>query len=635
MKKIVLLILTLILTLAAEEPAFRFAWLSDTHIGSSGAAADLRQAVADVNTKKVDFTIISGDITELDIGSYLDTAKQILDQLEHPYYIIPGNHDTKWSASGGQKFATLWGDDKFQYEIGDFRFIGIHQGPLLRMGDGFIVPEDLTWLDSLLVNLPDPNQKLIFITHYGLNNSVSNWYKYLDTIKRHNAQMILHGHGHSNKVHDYEGVAGIMGRSTLTRGENPGGYNIVSVWPDSARFSEQISSDESLPAWHVQHFENHTYPDTTEFERPDFSGNDDYPNVQVQWEFDTGFAIASAPALTGQITIITDGNGSVTALDVETGALQWKESLAGPIYSTPAVTPEYVVVSSTDSTIYCLSVKNGQSLWQVKTKAPLVASPVIENGIVYCGSSDGIFRALNLENGQSIWEYSGVEGFVETIPLVHKKKIIFGAWDGNLYALSAKTGQLKWIWNDGRKGVLYSPAACQPVASGNKIFIVAPDRVMSCINARNGKTIWREDRYPVRESIGISEDFKTIFAKTMWDTVVAYSAHPRKSTLKWAVHAGYGYDIDPSTPVEKGGTLFFGTKDGYVYALSAASGDLLWRYRIGVGLVNNVTPLSATAVIATAMDGKVIRLESQSVPIQDVKLPGNQSSTDDFNDNTD
>ena len=179
MKKILLTAIFTFLSLCTAEPAFRFAWLSDTHIGSSGAAADLHQAVLDVNTKNVDFTIISGDITELDIGNYLDTAKQILDQLEQPYYIIPGNHDTKWSASGGQKFAALWGDDKFQFEFGDFRFIGIHQGPLLRMGNGFIVPEDLIWLDSLLANLPDPNQKLIFITHYGLDNSVSNWYEYL------------------------------------------------------------------------------------------------------------------------------------------------------------------------------------------------------------------------------------------------------------------------------------------------------------------------------------------------------------------------------------------------------------------------------------------------------------------------
>ncbi|MCK5329964.1 MAG: metallophosphoesterase, partial [Candidatus Marinimicrobia bacterium] len=104
MKKLLLLIPTLILTLVAEEQAFRFAWFSDTHIGSSTAAEDLRQAIADVNTEDVDFTIISGDITELDINGYLDTAKVILDKLLAPYYIIPGNHDTKWSSSGTRKF---------------------------------------------------------------------------------------------------------------------------------------------------------------------------------------------------------------------------------------------------------------------------------------------------------------------------------------------------------------------------------------------------------------------------------------------------------------------------------------------------------------------------------------------------
>ena len=61
-------------------------------------------------------------------------------------------------------------------------------------------------------------------------------------------------------------------------------------------------------------------------------------------------------------------------------------------------------------------------------------------------------------------------------------------------------------------------------------------------------------------------------------------------------------------PIEREGQVFFGTKDGYVYALKAASGAVVWRYRVSVGLVNTVAAVSGNRIIATAMDGRVICL---------------------------
>ena len=95
---------------AGEPEPIQFAWLTDTHIVTSTVTEDLRRAVADVNSlEKIAFTIISADIAELDIDGYLDTAKAILDQLETPYYIIPGNQDTKWSMSETRKFNQVEG----------------------------------------------------------------------------------------------------------------------------------------------------------------------------------------------------------------------------------------------------------------------------------------------------------------------------------------------------------------------------------------------------------------------------------------------------------------------------------------------------------------------------------------------
>src|SRR6185295_5729902 len=110
----------------SQFKVFRFAFLSDTHIGSPDGKAeeDLRRTVADINQMTdIAFVVITGDITELGTNEEIKRAKQILDDLKVHYYIIPGNHDAGWSESGGDTFVRTFGDDKFSFEYNGIRFL--------------------------------------------------------------------------------------------------------------------------------------------------------------------------------------------------------------------------------------------------------------------------------------------------------------------------------------------------------------------------------------------------------------------------------------------------------------------------------------------------------------------------------
>ena len=45
-------------------------------------------------------------------------------------------------------------------------------------------------------------------------------------------------------------------------------------------------------------------------------------------------------------------------------------------------------------------------------------------------------------------------------------------------------GQLFWKWNNGSAVRNYSPAACIPVAHDGVVYVVAPDRYISAIDAK-------------------------------------------------------------------------------------------------------------------------------------------------------
>jgi outer membrane protein assembly factor BamB len=263
------------------------------------------------------------------------------------------------------------------------------------------------------------------------------------------------------------------------------------------------------------------------------------------------------------------------------------------------------VFGSTDGAVYALDAATGKPIWKAATQRPVVACPRIADGVVFIGSSDSVFRALDLATGQAVWSHEGIEGFVETRLLVADGKVVFGAWDGRLYALDEKTGQLAWKWQGDRPSPLYSPAACWPVAANGRVFIVAPDKRMTAVDLATGHEVWRTDRWAVRESIGLSEDRKRVYVRTTQDIVAAISTAADTPEPVWETNAGFGYDINSAMLVEKDGVVFYGTKNGLLIALDAVTGAVEWKYRVGVALLNTVTPLSGREVVVTDFDGRV------------------------------
>jgi outer membrane protein assembly factor BamB/predicted phosphodiesterase len=608
------LLLCLLPLLALADPAaFRFAWLSDTHVGSTTAERDLGAAVSDINSLTgLSFVVLSGDVTEYGSREQLRRAKELLDGLKIPCHIIPGNHDIKWSESGATDFGRIWGEDRFAFDHGGYRFIGMHQGPLMKMGDGYWPPQDVRWLEETLKKLPDPNQPIIFVTHYPVDAGIANWYVVLDLLKKYNTQVILCGHGHANRQFVFEGVPGVMGRSNLRVRAPVGGFNLVEVKDDTLTVSERAIGRETKPAWASVVLRKHDYSsDTNRYPRPDFSANARFPGVKALWTYETGYTIASTPAIWKDVAIVGDASGTVYGLGLNSGNVQWKFKTRKAVYSTPDVSDELVVFASTDGDVYALKASNGEEVWRFPTSRPIVASPRIAEGTVYIGSSEGVFRALDLASGKLQWQFDGLSGFVETKPLVYDGKVIFGAWDQHLYALDARTGKLAWRWRGDKPGTLLSPAACWPIAANGRVFVVAPDRALTALDARTGEQVWRAGTYGVRESIGLSEDRTRFYVRAMNDYFYAFSTAASRPDKVWELNAGFGYDINSAMLVEKEGVVFYGTKNGLLLGLDAQTGGLKWQHKLGTGVMNTVVPLSATRVLTTDFDGKVALIEAK------------------------
>jgi outer membrane protein assembly factor BamB/predicted phosphohydrolase len=613
MKKLFLvLVIGLFELQLAAQSCFKFAHVSDTHVGGAPTAIDdLRSTVRDINgDPSLKFVIITGDITEFGADDELSLAKQVLDSLNKPWYIIPGNHDANWSESGANTFKRVFGAETSTFEYGGYLFVGTACGPNMRMGPGQVPREDIVWLDSLLGHMSKPGMPVVYFNHYPQDSSQNNWYEVMDRLKQKNIQLILCGHGHANVALNFEGVPGIMGRSNLRARDSIGGYNIVTFSHDTVTCQTRRPGQPAGPVWtQAVLYDHHFKSDTTHYYRPSFEANTEYPNVRQQWQYQAQSDIGTGNVLMGDLVIGTDTDGWLFALDAASGEKRWAYRTGGKIYSTPAVSGNIVVVGSTDRYIY--GIRGGQVVWKVETKKPVVASPLVSGGVVYIGGGDGCFRALDAATGKLRWEFDSVRSFVVDRPLEYQGRIYFGCWGNDFYCLNKTTGKLLWKWNNGSTNRMFSPAACYPVATNGRVFIVAPDNFMTALDAATGKVFWRQ-RAPelrVRESMGLSEDSSMVYVKTMEGVLIGVSTAAYELQIDWQSPLQLGYELSPTPLVESNGFIYIPTHSGTVWVVDRAEGRLIWKHKTSNCMVNGILPLGGSGLLVSTMDGKLTCLK--------------------------
>jgi outer membrane protein assembly factor BamB len=357
-------------------------------------------------------------------------------------------------------------------------------------------------------------------------------------------------------------------------------------------------------------------PNPLDKKYPLMTVNDNYPNIKIKWIYDDEHTITSAPVLIGNSVVVSSGKG-ITILDRESGKMKWQYKTEEAVYPAPAIYKNNAIFTSGDGYVYSVDFVNKKLVWKFFCESASVAAPNVESERVYVGSSSGNFYCLDAKDGNLIWKYSGVDGYVESRPSIYKDKIVFGAWDNYLYCLNKNSGELLWKWSNGRNNILLSPAVCTPVIKDDNVFIVAPDRYLSMININTGETLLRTNRYAVREAIGIAEDSLLIFSKSMYDT--AFACRVKNDTLiyEWTAKLDYGYDFAPSYPMNKSGTLYFGTKNGFVYALDSKNGSMKWKYKLNDCLVNDICPISDKSLIVSSLNGKVYYLYDAGISKHD------------------
>jgi outer membrane protein assembly factor BamB len=297
----------------------------------------------------------------------------------------------------------------------------------------------------------------------------------------------------------------------------------------------------------------------------------------------TAWQGCEGPASSDQVTAMFRGNpehtGVFHARGVDRlGGVLWIFETKGPVRSSPTVTGETVYVGSTDGSLYAIDRSNGHQRWRVDVGSPVSSSPAVAAGAVIFGSRDGTFHAVDARSGRSRWRFEtgallpwewGFEGWdvYTSSPVVWDSIVVFGSGDGIAYAVDVTTGHELWRFSTAGR-IRSTPA----IAAG-LVFIGSTDGVVYALELATGRERWRHET----DGVGMRSEEQGV---------------DRKSII--------------SSPAVSHGTIYVGSRDGYMYALDGATGDRKWRIGHDGSWAMSSPALLGDAVYSGTSDGRFV-----------------------------
>lgn len=219
--------------------------------------------IAELNKLDLDFVIVKGDLTAEHTAGQTATAKEMLDRLNHPYYVLRGNHDRQGGRLSGRPedhFLKTFGLDRGWYSF-EHKGCGVSHAFVLldcidpQTGFASFCREQLDWLEKELERLRDiptfvflHNPPLRFLERAFMKRR-ARFLRALDTHPRLAGVFYAHTHG-NKRVTRRCGGRPVPFVETASTKEYPGGYNIYSVHPGGYTQTCRRPHDANCYRWY-------------------------------------------------------------------------------------------------------------------------------------------------------------------------------------------------------------------------------------------------------------------------------------------------------------------------------------------------------------------------------------------------
>lgn len=292
------------------------------------------------------------------------------------------------------------------------------------------------------------------------------------------------------------------------------------------------------------------------------------PEGKVEWQYKTGMGFNAAALVKDGIAYVPCANGILYALNARTlnkdGELLWSYDAGDELATTPVFASGKLLVATEGGMLVAVDSKTGKWVWQQRRDLPSgftirgTAQPRVSMGTVYEGFADGALVAVDLNDGTVKWEKelapaNAQFADVDTSPVVDDSGTVFAAsYKDGIYAVNGETGEI--LWHTVAQGLT------SLIGKGDVLFGAGDGKVVA-IHARTGQTLWTLDLkkgyarqpllvrglliVPVNRSL-VFVDPSTGRSRLSWDPAQGVSATPAwaENRLYVLSNLGHLYQLD-------------------------------------------------------------------------------------------
>lgn len=336
------------------------------------------------------------------------------------------------------------------------------------------------------------------------------------------------------------------------------------------------------------------------------TGSNPYENVlspanvadlALAWSEPASDLIGKAPVVAGGTAYFAAYDGTIYAMDAETGATQWTANV-DVVFGPEAMAVANGLVYVPAARIYALDARTGDLVWDAPFTTAFGTSVLPIGNVIYLegnlfGNVDLV--ALDAFTGAILWT-NYVADYDVSGPPAYARGTIYLLTDSppQLLAFAAGTGAL--LWGRPLEG---DPSGSPAVADGVVYAATAgyPDGSVYAFDAQSGKTRWRFKPggigFPGSPVVAGGRVIVSSSAEFWGDPWGLYAVDAGTGRALWRKDLA-GFVGELHYPVEANGVVYAADYDSRLAAFDDETGEQLWEY---LGTLNFTVPTIADGSI--------------------------------------
>ena len=308
--------------------------------------------------------------------------------------------------------------------------------------------------------------------------------------------------------------------------------------------------------------------------------------------------------VSGNTVTVAGSDGSVAALDGNTGADQWRATVPGGVAG--GIGSDGRISAAVTRGNDLVALERGREIWRENLGALSFTAPLVAGERVFAMTADRAVTAFDGRSGRRLWTYTRAGDIPlsvrqYSVMLAVGNTLVVGI-SGRLVGLDPLTGSLRWEspiatargTNDVKRLV---DLVGRVSREGDSVCARAFQTAIGCVNAARGSLVWSK---PADGAQGVHGDADFVFGTESDGKVIAWrrADGERAWTSERLKYRGL------TAPLAVGRTVAVGDATGLVHFLSRQDGSLMNRVSTdGSAIAAAPVVVGNTLVVVTEKGG--------------------------------